>query len=311
MSSAETSDSFPVLEEAFPVAADGIRLYRVLEQPQTPSAVVLLTHGLGEHSARYGHVIHALKSANVAVVRYDLRGHGRSDGPRGHASGYGVFLNDQTQMVEWTRSRFSGLPLFLYGHSLGGNLVANWILRHPEESSAVTGAVLSSPWFRLTQNPTPVKVAAIKTLATLWPNFPIPAGFRPKRLMRNEQAIEVYENDPLIHRRVSARLVGQAYDAGFWALSQAEQFSKPNLCLHGGADSITDPNATVEFSSRAPNSVMHLFPNLVHEPHNEPEWREVVALIRDWVLDQSSSNESQLSNGQVNAARSEKTSVGD
>jgi len=284
MTYSETASTLPVVEEAFPVAKGRIRLFRCVHLPETVQGVVLLTHGLGEHSARYGHVIHALTSANVAVVRYDLRGHGRSDGPRGHAPGFKMLLDDLSMMFAWTRERFPQIPTFLYGHSLGGNITANWGLRRPAESRHASGAILSSPWFRLAKAPAPLKVTAIRILGTVWPNLPIPAGFRPKRLMRNQEAINAYNNDPLIHRRVSARLVAQAFDAGEWAFKRASEFPLPSLCLHGGADSITSPEATAQFSAAAPDSKMLLFPELVHEPHNEPEWKEVVTEIRDWVL---------------------------
>ncbi len=283
--------SFPIVEEAFPVTQDRTRLYRCLHLPQTVQGVVLLTHGLGEHSARYGHVIHSLTSANIAVVRYDLRGHGRSDGPRGHAPSYQILLDDLSMMFHWTCERFQGLPKCLYGHSLGGNVTANWVMRRRNESSVLKGAVLSSPWLRLATPPSPIKIALIRTLGNFCPNLPIPAGFRPKRLMRNQEAITAYNNDPLIHRRVSARLVAQAFDAGEWAFRHASEFPIPTLCLHGGADSITSSVATAEFSAAAPDSTFLLFPELVHEPHNEPEWEDVVTKIRDWVLDRFTDSE--------------------
>jgi len=272
------------LEEAFPVMLDRLRLYRAVHLPPSPQGVVLLTHGLGEHSSRYGHVIHTLTTAGIVVVRYDQRGHGRSDGVRGHAPSYESLLNDLSVMFQWTQGRFPQLPMVLYGHSLGGNIAANWILRRRNESARLCGAVLSSPWFRLTSPPSPFKTQVIKLLSQIWPGLPIPARFRPRRLMRNQEAIDAYVHDPLIHRRVSVRLVAQAYDAGLWALQHASKFPIPTFCLHGGADSITSPTATQEFSAAAPRSQMVLFPDLVHEPHNEPEWKEVVTQIRDWVL---------------------------
>ncbi|WP_437192846.1 lysophospholipase [Planctomicrobium sp. SH527] len=271
------------VEEAFHTCSDGLRIYSCVHAPATINGTILLTHGMGEHSGRYGHLIHGLTSANFAVVRFDLRGHGRSDGARGHAPDYEVLMDDITMMFHWARARFPNKPYIMYGHSLGGNLVANWVLRRRIESAIVSGAILSSPWFRLTDNPSPMKIQLIKSIAGFWPTFAIPAKFRPRRLMRNETAIEAYVKDPLIHRRVTVNMASQAFDAGIWALDHASEFPIPSLCLHGSADTITSPIATAQFSEHAPNSTMRLWPNLVHEPHNEPEWREVVAEIVTWV----------------------------
>ncbi|SFH59359.1 alpha/beta hydrolase [Planctomicrobium piriforme] len=274
----------PAVEEAFHSSASGFRIYSCVHTGPETKGVILLTHGLGEHSGRYGHVIHQMQEAGLATVRFDLRGHGRSDGPRGHAGSYESLLDDLSLMYQWTRARFPGIPLVVYGHSLGGNLVANWCLRRRLESSQIAGAVLSSPWFLLTAQPSPLKVAIIKMLAGYWPNFPIPAKFRPKRLTRHRAAIDAYEHDPLIHRRVSVRLASDCFDAGQWALEHASTCHVPILGMHGTADSITNPAGTIRFCEAAPNAKLLLFEDLVHEPHNEADWRSVVGQVRDWIV---------------------------
>ncbi|WP_437202557.1 lysophospholipase [Planctomicrobium sp. SH664] len=275
-------------EEEFLTAADGTRLYSC-RHPVSPSVgLVLLVHGLGEHSGRYGHLIRYFQDAGLSTVRMDLRGHGRSEGPRGHAPSYDQLLDDLSLMLAEARARFPHLPVILYGHSLGGNLVANWCLRRRDTLAEIAGVVLSSPWLELTEKPTPFKSKVIHWLGNVWPSLAIPARFRPRKLTRDPEAIDRYENDPLVHFRVTTRLVSSAYDAGLWALEHAGEFPLPLLGLHGAADPITSPAATALFCERAPDSEFILFENLVHEPHNEPEWPIVLGKIRHWILDRVS-----------------------
>ena len=272
------------IEEAFYTAADGMSIYGCIHPVSAPRGVVLMMHGLGEHSGRYGHVIHCFQEKNLAVVRFDWRGHGRSDGKRGYAKSYRFLMNDLSMMLQVTLKRFPGVPVILFGHSLGGNFVTSWILRRPVEAAHVRGAILSSPWFTLTKKPSLIKVGVIRSLAFLWPSLLIPAGFRPRKLTRNPTAIAAYEHDPLIHKNASVRLVCDAYFAGLWALQHAAECQLPILALHGTADSVTSPEGTELFCQRAPHADLILFENLVHEPHNEPEWRIVVEEMRSWIL---------------------------
>ena len=111
-------------------APDGVQFYFQGWQPETPpKAVVCLVHGLGEHSGRYAHVAAALNDAGYALLGFDLRGHGKSGGPRGHTPSYETLMDDIGRLLAEAAQRYPGQPQFLYGHSLGGNLVLNYALR--------------------------------------------------------------------------------------------------------------------------------------------------------------------------------------
>lgn len=101
---------------------DGLKMYAQSWEPEeSPKAVVCLVHGLGEHSGRYAHVGKASTEAGFALAAFDLRGHGKSGGPRGHTPSFDAFMNDIEGFQKQLDKRFSNLPRFLYGHSLGGN----------------------------------------------------------------------------------------------------------------------------------------------------------------------------------------------
>lgn len=287
---AGTAPSPPEMEQGYYQSTGGVRIFGCLHPHPAAQAVILMTHGLGEHSGRYQHVVNAFLEKDLAVVRFDWRGHGRSDGRRGHAAGYRYMLDDLSLMYRLTRERFPDLPVMLFGHSLGGNLAINWLLRRPAEATGITGAVLSSPWFTLTKQPSAMKVGVIRSLSVLWPSLLIPAGFRPRKLTRNPIAIAAYEHDPLIHRNASVRLISDAYFAGLWALDHAAECRLPILATHGTADSVTSPSGTELFCQRTPHAELILFDDLVHEPHNEPEWPIVVEEVRSWMLRQLSTS---------------------
>lgn len=266
--------------------ADGKHLYVSLQTRGRPEGVVVMVHGLGEYSGRYHHVVDAWTDLGLAVVRFDLRGHGRSQGVRGYVADYTRFLDDLSLMVELARHRFPALPVVVYGHSLGGGIVANWCLKRFTPESEVVAAVLSSPWLRLAR-PRPVwEVLPIRMMSAVWPWFPLPAYFRVQDLCRDPHAMQAYREDRHIHHRITARLAIQAYDAGRWALANADHFPLPVLAIHGGQDRLTSATATREFCQRVPRAELYFYEHLVHETHNEPEWRDVVHRVGSWIRNQ-------------------------
>ncbi len=135
---------------------DGLQLFGQSWQPEDqPRAVICLVHGMGEHSGRYGHVADRLTQACYSVFAFDLRGHGKSPGPRGHTPSYEALLNDVNFFLNEVDKNFPELPLFLYGHSLGGNLVLNYVIsRQPK----LKGVIVTGPWLRLAFEPPRFKI---------------------------------------------------------------------------------------------------------------------------------------------------------
>ncbi|GAG77006.1 unnamed protein product [marine sediment metagenome] len=130
---------------------DGLSLFAQSWQPESqPQAVICLIHGMGEHSGRYAHVADRLTKAGYTIFTFDLRGHGKSEGPRGHTPSYEALMQDISSLLEVANKQFPQLSSFLYGHSLGGNLVLNYILRHQPQ---LEGVIVSDPWLRLAFEP--------------------------------------------------------------------------------------------------------------------------------------------------------------
>ncbi|MDB4731939.1 lysophospholipase [Planctomicrobium sp.] len=265
--------------------SDGLRLHVVEHAPAESIGSVLLVHGLGEHSGRYQHVIEVLNSAGLNVVQFDHRGHGHSEGPRGHLADYDDFLDDVSLVLQQMTSKRPNHKIVLYGHSMGGGIIANWTLRrHEQWSDHVLGVVLSSPWLRLTSSPSPLKLMIIKHLSKVVPTLGIPTKLRVQDLCRDEEAIEQFKKDELNHGRITLKTAWECYHAGRWALDNANNFPVPVLAIHGSEDRITSPEATRQFCQEVPHSQFVPLDKLIHEPHHDPKWREVIYHVAEWVI---------------------------
>jgi alpha-beta hydrolase superfamily lysophospholipase len=248
-----------------------------------PRGVVCLFHGIGEHVGRYPHVAAALNQAGYAMLGLDLRGHGRSDGPRGFTPSYDAYLDDMDLLISEARSRFPGKPFFLYGHSLGGNLVLFYGLRRKPE---LAGVVASSPQLRLAFKPPAWKTTMGRLMFNVWPGFSMPSGLEQAALSRDPEVVRTYATDPLVHDRVSARLGIGLIDIGQWLLDHAAEFPLPLLVYSGGADRLTSPDACREFAAKVRGDcTLKIWDGLYHETHNEPEKAEVIGLMVRWIQD--------------------------
>ena len=261
---------------------DGLQLHGHRWDPDTETkAVVCLLHGLGEHCGRYGHVAEAFNQAGYALMACDLRGHGRSGGKRGHAPSYTVLMDDIFQLLEAARNRYPDVPVFLYGHSLGGNLVIHYALRRRPK---LTGIIATSPLFRTAAKPPAWKMRLLKTAYNLLPTLPVSNGLDISALSRDEKVVQAYSADSLAHDRVSARLAIDMLRNGEWNMMHAADLPCPLLLMHGKADRITSAWASREFALRADAAcTLKIWDGLFHELHNEPEQDQVLAYVLDWL----------------------------
>ncbi len=269
--------------------SDDLQLYAQAWQPDdNPRGVVCLVHGLGEHSGRYAHVATALNQAGYALLAFDLRGHGKSQGRRGHTPSYDALMDDIANFLAEVEKRNPGIPCFLYGHSLGGNLVLNYALRG---NPKLTGVVATAPSLKLAFEPPAIQVALGRGMDKIWPAFVQPNGLDLQALSRDPEVARKYRSDPLVHDRISARLFVGFFEAGQWALDHASQFRLPLLLMHGGADRITSHEASREFAARAGDeATLKIWEGLYHEIHNEPEQAQVFDTLIAWLDGQVASS---------------------
>ena len=261
---------------------DGLELYIQGWEPDGKlAAVVCLVHGLGEHSGRYVHVADFLTKSGYALFAFDLRGHGRSQGPRGHSPSFEAYMEDIGLLIQEAEQRYPGRPLFLYGHSLGGLLVLNYVLwRKPHLVGVIaTGAGLRSPL--LDQK---LKIAMARVLGSLLPSLSLSTGLDAATLSRDPDVVQAYVESPLVHDRATLGMTKNSIAAIPWVLAHAEEFSTPLLLMHGTSDRLTYPQGSQEFAQLVScDCTLKLWEGLYHEIHNEPEQGEVFAFLLNWL----------------------------
>ncbi|MBE0669304.1 MAG: alpha/beta hydrolase [Anaerolineales bacterium] len=262
---------------------DGLDIFAQAWEPSAivPKAIVCLVHGLGEHSSRYTHVAEALGKEGFILFTYDLRGHGRSAGLRGHISSIEDFMQDIDVMFEQARLRYPGLPLFLYGHSLGGIQVLHYgLLRKPN----VKGVIATSSGLHTALEKQPVKVWAAKVLGALMPRTTIASGLDATAISHNKEVVDAYQKDPLVHDKVSLGFGKVMLGVTKWTLMHAGEFPLPLLLMHGKADMIAFPSSSTEFAAPLQGKcTLMLWEGCYHELHNEPEQAEVLKAITLWM----------------------------
>ena len=261
---------------------DGLNMYARGWAPKgDPRAAIMLVHGLGEHVARYDHVAAALVEKGYAMLGFDLRGHGKSGGPRGHAPSYDSLMDDIASFTQQTELRYAGLPRFLYGHSLGGNLVLNYALRRKPD---LRGVIATGPWLKLAFDPPASQVMLGRMMNGFAPGFTQHSKLNTRGLSHDQAVVAAYESDPLVHDMISVRLFVAIYESGLWALDHAGEFPLPLLLMHGADDPIISAKASQEFAQKAGNKVtLKVWDGLYHEIHNEFEKADVFKVMLDWL----------------------------
>jgi alpha-beta hydrolase superfamily lysophospholipase len=248
------------------------------------AGVVCLLHGLGEHSGRYAHVAKALNQAGYEFLGVDLRGHGRSQGKRGHIPSSATLMDDIALLLEEAEARFPRSPLVLYGHSLGGGLALRYATQ--PTGASLLGLIATGPWLRLAFEPPAYKIALGRVMDRIWPAFVQPNGIDTHALSRDPEVVRRYQEDPLVHDRISARLFAAAYQNGLNLLDRAARLRHPLLLMHGGEDRLTSAQASREFADAAgAGCTFKVWDGLFHEIHNEPEQDRVFSFMIAW-LDQ-------------------------
>jgi len=250
-----------------------------LGDPQASRAAVVLVHGLGEHCGRYEHVAQAFVSDGLYVLGFDQRGHGRSPGKRGLIPSYDQPLEDLTVALERAQADAPSLPLFLYGHSLGGLEVLHYsLVRKPE----LHGVIATSPALMVSTSTLNRLMAGL--MKHLAPNMIVANGLDASALSRDPQVGQAYLQDPLVHDKVSVRLGSYMMDMGRYVLDHASEWSLPLYLAHGTADRICQFEGSAQFAAHAGAKVtFHPWERLYHETHNELNKDEVIQAMLDWI----------------------------
>lgn len=269
--------------QSFDWKQDNTTLYGQYWKVDNARAIVAIVHGMGEHSGRYGdYVVPRLNEAGFSVIAFDQFGHGKTLGKRGHCPSYEAVLNSVDNLLIKAKEFLGAeLPLFLYGHSMGGNVVANYIIKR---NTKLKGAVLSSAMLRLAFNPPAWKMAAAKVMKNIYPAFQESTGLDSKAISRDAAAVLKYEQDPLVHDKITVNFSLPFFEAGEYAIANADKIKVPALMIHGTADALTDYKGSEAFAKQAGDKLsLHLYEGGFHELHNEPNKDEVLSDVIAWL----------------------------
>ncbi|HEY9077379.1 MAG TPA: lysophospholipase [Anaerolineaceae bacterium] len=271
-----------VKTESIITASDRASLFSLEWKPDGDlKGAVILVHGLGEHCGRYEYVAQKLTASGYTLVGFDLRGHGKSPGKRGHTY-FEVVKDDISIVKETVTKRYPGTKQWIYGHSMGGNLVLNYLLtRKPQ----FTGAIVTSPGLKTGVPLSPLKKAFAKIASRILPAYTIPNGLDLQNLSRDPDVIARYQADPLVHPYISARLGNDLLTSGEMIVEQAANFGDvPLLLMQGTADHIVNPDVTQKFAESYTGKINYIpWKGFYHELHNEPEKELVLDTIIQWM----------------------------
>jgi alpha-beta hydrolase superfamily lysophospholipase len=273
----------PTHVESLPTAGAALHVEHFL--PASPARLVLVTvHGFSGYCGLYRHVAGALRARGIAVTQFDCRGHGLSEGRRGHVDRFDDYHADLSLVVRRARELSPGTPWALMGHSLGGAIVLDHVLRRQSQPQP-DRLVVAAPWLELKMKVSMPKRAAAEVFSRLTPTLTMSNGLKGEDVSRNPVVVANFFRDPLVHHVATAGWFAGVLRTQATLRASAAQLQVPTLVLVAGQDKIVSNEATLAFAQGAGKmaEVRH-YPALYHELFLEPERERVLAEIADWLL---------------------------
>ena len=244
-------------------------------------ASVLIVPGLGEHGGRYAACAKVISRAGFDVHAIDLIGHGLSPGARGCIESYAGLLDEIEAAIDVIAAQAPQMPVVMWGHSMGGNLVLNYLLR---KNRLPKCAISSAPMLRAAQPPSKAFLWFARRLARVLPNYRLKAPINFADCTRDASQRELMSQDQLFHRQLSLRLGAALIDSGQWALEHAAQLRTPVLLLHSEQDKITSSAASAEFARCCEKTCeLKLLSEGLHDIHRDLDSQKVLACMCDWL----------------------------
>lgn len=267
--------------------SDDVQIFyrRCAAQPER--ARMVIAHGLGEHSGRYGNVVSLLMEAGVSAWMPDHRGHGRSGGKRGHVRHFMQYVTDLRIMMDRTRQDMpADMPCFLFGHSLGGLIALFFAQQFPD---LVDGLVISSPALGMVIEVPAVKKIAGRVMSSVYPGLSMGNELDAAKISHDPEVVRAYENDPLVHDRVSARFFTEFMSAMETVNQHASAIQAPLLLQLAGDDHLVNASASRRFfeNLQIEDKTLHVYDGLYHEIYNETESKrqQVLQDLFAWLKD--------------------------
>lgn len=263
--------------------AGGVNLYYQTWQPEGKvQAIIAIVHGLGAHSGLFHNAVEYLVEQNYATYAFDLRGHGRSPGQRGHINSWAEFREDLHTFLTRIQEQTSSCACFLWGHSLGATIALDYALRFPD---SLQGLILTAPALGKVKVP-PLKVMIGRMLSRVYPRFSLKVGIRNGSSSRDQQIITANAQDPLRHEYGTARLATEFFTTERWVERNAGKLQVPLLILHGSADKIAPSECSLAFFQRVTfaDKERYVYPGDYHDLHQDINYKNVLTDFNNWLI---------------------------
>lgn len=247
-----------------------------------PEAILLIIHGIAEHSGRYMNLVNHFVPMGYAVYGFDHPGHGKSEGERVYIERFEDFTDTIKTYYDMIRSWYPKLPVFLVGHSMGGLIAACYLLDHQQD---FVGAVLSGSSVKVPDHISPVTVTLGRILSRILPKFGI-IKLEADGICRDPAVVQNYLSDPLVCTgKITARLGAELFKATRRITAEAENINLPMMIVHGGTDILVECDASRLFYEKigSTEKALKIYPGLYHEVFNEPERDQFLKDMEDWI----------------------------
>jgi alpha-beta hydrolase superfamily lysophospholipase len=248
----------------------------------SPKAVLLVAHGLAEHSGRYKNLVNYFVPKGYAVYALDHRGHGKSDGVRCYVDRFSDYLADLKTFFDMVRKEHKGAKIFLVGHSMGATIATAYAIEHQKE---LAGLIVSGASLVASSSVSPALLAMAGVISVLAPKMGVTV-LDASAISRDKAVVDAYVNDPLVYRgKLPARMGAEL--ARMWKQlpEQMTEIKLPVLIMHGSADHLADPRGSKLLYERvgSKDKTLKLYDGFYHEIFNEPEHKQVMADMEAWL----------------------------
>jgi len=247
-----------------------------------PKAILLILHGLAEHSGRYMNVVDYFAPKGYAIYGFDQRGHGKSEGMRGHVKKFSYYTEDTKTFFDMVRGKHSGEKFFIVGHSVGGTIAITYSLRHQNEFD---GLILSGATIKPGSSLSPVKTMLARLLSLLAPKMGVDV-IDASAISRTRAVVDAYVNDPLVYRgKIRARLGAELINTMQMLPKQLPEIYLPILIMSGTTDHLSNPDGSrlLYECVKSKDKTIKLYDGFYHEIFNEPGRKQVFSDMENWL----------------------------
>jgi acylglycerol lipase len=270
-------------KEGYLKGAREINIYYQHWSPEDePKAILLVVHGLAEHSGRYMNVVNHFVPAGYAVYGIDHIGHGKSDGERVYVDRFQDYVNTVKNYFDMIRNWHPDIPIIMIGHSMGGLIGAAYLLEHQQE---LCGAVLSGPGVKVPDNISKAVIFAGKVLSVVMPKTGI-IQLEADGVSSDPAVVDAYVNDPLVFTgKITARLGAEMIKTMQYVTEKASEISLPIMIVQGSADRLIDPSGAQLLYDLvgSVDKTIQIYDGFYHEVFNEPEHKQVLNDVQKWI----------------------------